>query len=56
MKKFEVKGYEKMLARLLEGPMKSSEEHNNNKLNNVFSMIKNQLDTQSKDSQFIGNP
>lgn len=56
LKQFEVKGYEKMLQRILEAPMKSSLEHNNDKLTNVFTMIKSQLDEQSKDSAFIPDP
>jgi hypothetical protein len=45
-----------MLARLLEVPLRSSMEHNNTKLEKVFSMIKSQLDVQVKDSLFIPDP
>lgn len=43
MKRFELTGQEKMLARILEAPMKSAKENNNVELQEKLQVIKNQL-------------
>lgn len=43
LKKFEMSGYEQMLSRILEAPMKSAVENNNQELQNKLKMIQNQL-------------
>ena len=41
LKKFEMNGYEQMLARIIEAPMKSAIEHDNVELQKKLSLIKN---------------
>jgi uncharacterized protein YigA (DUF484 family) len=43
LKKFEMSGHERMLARILDAPMKSAIENNNKELQHKLSTIKNQL-------------
>jgi hypothetical protein len=46
LKKFEMKGYERMLARILEAPLQSSANNNNDDLKKKLLTIKNQLFSQ----------
>lgn len=46
MKQFEMKGYDQMIARILDAPLKSSEQNNNSELSQKLSIIKNQLFSQ----------
>jgi hypothetical protein len=43
LKQFEVRGYEMMLARILDAPIQASKKSNNEELQNKLQVIKNQL-------------
>jgi hypothetical protein len=45
-----VKGYEAMLNRILEVPLKASNDNNNKELSDKLMVIKNQLEKQSEPS------
>ena len=42
-KSFEIKGYEKMIERIMEQPMQKALEHNNNELSTKLMEIKEKL-------------
>jgi hypothetical protein len=50
LRQFQVKGYEAMLNRILEVPLKASEENNNKELSDKLMVIKNQLEKQTEPS------
>jgi len=43
LRQFEVKGYDKMLSRILDAPMQSCQKNNNVQLQEKLTAIKNQL-------------
>jgi hypothetical protein len=47
-RQFEVRGYDKMIERILEAPLKSSQSSNNKELENKLRLIKDQLQEQVK--------
>ena len=47
-RQFEIKGYDKMIERILEAPLRSSKEKQNKDLENRLMLIKEQLEEQVK--------
>lgn len=56
LKQFELTGQEKMLARILEAPMKSAKQNNNVELQKKLQLIRNQLFAQPAGNQHKARP
>lgn len=52
-RQFEVRGYDKMIERILEAPLKSSQSSNNKELEGKLRLIKDQLQEQVKQNNEI---